>query len=312
MDERIAYVNGEFLPESKATISILDRGFKWGDAVYDVECTFGGKIFKLEQHIDRLYRSLRYTRIDPGMPKEEMMRITEEVVEANRRFLGPDDDYTVSQIVSRGVLRPFRGELTRATVVVYCQPLGFGEFAKFYVEGAHVVTPSVRRTPPQCVSPNAKISNKMNHMLADFEAKLVDPEAFSLMLDLDGRIAENAGGNFVFVSQGTLMVPDRSFTLPGITLETVLELAADLGIPVVEGRFTPFEVAQADEALLCTSTYIILPVARVNGLRIGQQVPGHVTARLTAAFSNLVGVDIVQRALSHLRPEERRPLVAGG
>lgn len=313
MTERIAYVNGEFVPESKATISIFDRGFKWGDAVYDVEATFRGVIFKLEQHIDRLYRSLHYTRIDPGLTREQMIRITRDVVDANRGLLGENDDYRVTQVVSRGVMTPTRS-LTglRATVVVHCEPISFQRFARFYIEGAKVITPSVRRTPPQCVSPKAKISNKMNHMLADFEAKTVDPDAFSLMLDLNGNIAENSSGNFIFVSSGRLMLPDRRNVLPGVTMETVLELAAELGLPVVEGNYTPFDVYQADEAFLTTTSFCVLPVSRINGLTIGRDVPGPITSRLLEAFSTLVGVDIVARALSHLNREQRTPLDARG
>lgn len=307
MDERVVYVNGQFVPESRAVISVFDRGFRWGDAVYDAERTYGGKLFRLEQHMDRLYRSLRYTRIDPGLTRPQMAEITRQVVEANARFLGPNDDYGVVQVVSRGVFTPSR-RLTglKPTVVVYCMPIGFGDFAKFHLQGVRLITPSIRRTPPQCVSPKAKISNKMNHLLGDFEAKEADPEAYSLMLDLDGNITENSAANFLFVANGHLMVPNRRNVLPGTGMAIVLDLARDLEIPIQEGDYTPFDVYHADEAFLTSATTCMLPVASLNGVRIGTSVPGPVTQRLLDAWSELVGIDIVAQALSHLAAEERR------
>lgn len=314
MAERIVYVNGDFVPESRAVISAFDRGFRWGDAVYDAERTFRGKLFRLEQHMDRLYRSLRYTRIDPGLTKEEMTTITQHLVDHNAPLLDENDDYNVVQTVSRGVFTRSR-RLTdlRATVVVYCLPIGFEDFAKSYIDGAKLITPSIRRTPPQCVSPRAKISNKMNHLLADFEAKEVDPEAYPLMLDLNGNITETSAMNFMFVADGRLMVPNRRNVLPGTAMAIVLDLARDLGVPVVEGDYTPFDVYNADEAFLANATVCILPVSSLNGLRVGTDVPGPITRRLLEAWSDRVGVDIVAQALSHLPAAQRaarRPVSA--
>ena len=102
--EFIVYVNGEMVPESQAMISALDRGYRWGDAVYDTERTFGGKVFRLDAHLDRLYRSLKYTRIDPGLTWEQMEKITVDVVDANKHLLDQYGDFNVHQVVSRGNL----------------------------------------------------------------------------------------------------------------------------------------------------------------------------------------------------------------
>lgn len=306
--ELMVYVNGEMVPESVALISPLDRGMLWGDSVYDVERTFGGKVFKLREHLDRLYGSLRYTRIDPGMSQGEMERLTLEVVEANRHLLGPNDDFTVTQNISRGPLN--REAHQGPTVLIYCRPMAFREFVHHYFKGTRVVTPSTRRTPPQCLSPKGKISNKMNHYIADFEAREVDPEAFALMLDLDGNITETSGANFMFVSGGCINVPNRRQVLQGITMATVLELAENLGVPVQEGDYTPFDVYQADEAMITTSSYCIIPAASLNGWRIGAQMPGPITRALTAAWSDMAGVNIVDQALAHLSQEERETLMA--
>ena len=285
--ERIVYVNGDMVPESKAVISVLDKGYRWGDGVYDVERTFGGQVFKLRPHLDRLYRSLRYTRIDPGLTEDEMERITLEVVEANRHLLGPNDDFTVNQVVSRGLVEP---ELDRgANVSVYCLPVHFAEYAAQYVRGAKVVTPATRRTPPQSLSPKAKISGKMNHHIAQFEARGVDPEALAVMLDMEGNIAEAAGGNFMFVSGNRIMIPNRRHVLPGISMETVLEIAQNQGFEIEEGDYTPFDVYQSDEAFLSSTSYSVLPVASMNGWSIGDEVPGPITRGLLAAWSDMAG-----------------------
>ena len=100
--EPIAFVNGELVPASQAVVSIFDRGFRWGDAVYDVERTYGGAIFRLRHHLERLYRSLKYTRIDPGMAMQEMEEAVVKVLEANLSLLGPNEDYTITQVVQQG------------------------------------------------------------------------------------------------------------------------------------------------------------------------------------------------------------------
>jgi branched-chain amino acid aminotransferase len=243
------------------------------------------------------------------MSKEEMIRVTQHVVETNREFLGENEDYMVTQVVSRGVSSMGR-QLTgfRATVTVCCQLVHLHDFARSYFNGAAAVTPSIRRTPPQCLSPKAKISNKMNHFLAEFEAREGNPEAVSLMLDLEGYITENAGGNFLFVSGGRVMMPDRRGILPGISMETALELANSQGLPIVEGLYTPHDIYCAEEAFLTTTSYCILPVSSLNGIRIGSEVPGPVTKSLLIAWSKLVGVDIVGQAVSFLPPEEKTAL----
>ena len=304
--ERIIYVNGDMVSESKAVISVLDRGYKWGDGVYEVTRTFSGGTFKLRTHLDRLYRSLHYTRIDPGLTKDEMERISLEVVDANRHLLGPNDDFTVHQVISRGLVEP---ELDRgANVSVYCLPVHFTEYAAKYVTGAKVVTPATRRTPPQSLSPKAKITGKMNHQIAQFEARSVDPDALAVMLDMEGNIAEAAGGNFMFVSGDRIMIPNRRHVLPGISMETVLEIAQNQGFEIQEGDYTPFDVYQSDEAFLTSTSFSVLPVATMNGWSIGDEVPGPITKGLLAAWSETVGFNLVDQALAHLSSNERSAL----
>ncbi|HUK40526.1 MAG TPA: aminotransferase class IV [Candidatus Acidoferrales bacterium] len=311
MEERIVYLNGAFVPESEAKISVLDSGFNAGDGVYDVTRTFRHKPFKLREHTERLFRSLHYTRIDCGMSMEQMEKTTLEVLERNRSLLAENEDCALWQVVSRGV-RSARGNrvASRATVVVYSVIVNFPEFASFYVEGAPLIIPSTRRIPPQCLESKAKITNKMNHNIAAFEAKQADPRAIPLMLDIDGNLSETSAHNFFLVIQGKLCTPSDKNVLGGITKDVIFGLAKQLGIELVEGNFTPYDLYNADEAFLASTSPTFVPVKTVNGLKIGQGTPGPVTLRLIGAWNKMVGMDIVDQALSHLDEAERDRLMS--
>ncbi len=167
--DRIAYFNGRFVPEREVLVPFRDRGFKYGDAVFDTTRTFAHRVFKLREHVERLYRSLRYLRIDPGLASGAMIDITEEVLRRNLPLLEPDEDYWVTQRVSRGIEAAYRNVWPQdgATVIVECVPLPLRERATLYRDGIRVMTPSVRRTPPQALSPRVKTHNYLNMIAGD-------------------------------------------------------------------------------------------------------------------------------------------------
>jgi branched-chain amino acid aminotransferase len=310
MDERIIYLNGAFVPESEAKVSVLDSGFNAGDGVYDVTRTFRHKPFKLREHTERLFRSLHYTRIDCGMSLEEMQKTTLEVLERNRPRLGDNEECALWQVVSRGVRSSTGNRVSgRATVTVYSVTVNFPEFASFYVEGAPLVIPSTRRIPPQCLESKAKITNKMNHNMAAFEAKQVDPRAIPLMLDIDGNLSETSAHNLFLVIGGRLCSPTDKNVLGGITKAVIFDLAKQLGVEVAEGNYTPYDLYNSEEAFLASTSPTFVPVKTVNGVGIGRGAPGPVTLRLIAAWNKMVGMDIVDQALSHLDKQERERLL---
>lgn len=303
MKERVVYINGQFLPESEGKISFLDKGFFLGDAVFDTARTFKHKPYKFKEHIERLYRSLRYVRIDPGMDEDEMMRITLEVLAANVPLLKENDDYWVTQSVSSGLLTTPPTDLRggEATVVICCRPICFKEYAEYFKSGIGLVTPSIRDVPPQCLDPKIKARNYLNHIIADLEAKQVDPHATPLLLDINGYVTETLGANFFLARGGELMTPGRHNILCGISRQTVTELAKGLDIPVIEDNYiTVYDVYNADEAFLTTTSYNMAPVSHLNGVKIGKEIPGPLTKRFLDAWSESVGVDIVGQFLSHL------------
>lgn len=301
--ERVAWFNGELMPESEVRISIHDLGWLTGYTAFDVARTFGGRPFKLREHVDRLYRTLAYLRIDPGMAADELFHVSEQVAEVNAPLLPPDGDYWVGQRISGGLMAVEGEELERAgpTIVVDCMPLPFSSRALDVRDGIEVVTPSVRRTPPEAVSPQAKVCNYVNLVLADLEAKANNPRAWAILLDVSGNIAEGMGSNIFLVRDGALSTPRASFVLPGISRETVMELAADLGLECAEADLTLFDAHNADEAFLTSTSLCMCPVRSINGVAMKSgAVPGPVTARLMEAYRDLVDFDYVGQVLRHL------------
>ena len=233
------------------------------------------------------------------------------MLDRNKPQLRANEDLALWQVVSRGV-RSSRGNrvVGGATVTVYSVIVNFPEFASFYVEGAPIVIPSTRRIPPECLESKAKITNKMNHNMASFEAKQVDPRAIPLMLDIDGNLSETSAHNFFLVVNGKLCTPSDRNVLGGITKEAVFGLARQLGLEIVEGNFTPYDLYTAEEAFLASTSPTFVPVRTVNGAKIGKGAPGPITLRLIGAWNQMVGMDIVDQALSHLDKNERDRLMA--
>lgn len=288
------WLNGQFVERDKAQVSLLDRGFRQGDVVFDTSRTFDGKVFRLRDHLERFYRSLKYVRIDPQMSIDEMEKVTLSVVEKNeglRTSLG--DDYMVSQIVSGGIgVRD-----GNPTVAIVIDPLGSPRWAPAYDGGANVVISKTRSYPSQSLDPKVKHYSRLNFVLAEMEATDVDPTAIPLLLDLDGNVTESIGANFSIVSSGRLIVPRTDSTLQGVSRLTIFELAESLGLPVIEDNIQPYDVYNADEAFLCSTPYCILPVGNVDQRKIGEEVPGPITNQLLAAWSERVGMDIVDQLL---------------
>ena len=297
--ERIAYVNGELVPESRATVSINDVGFLYGDAVFDTTRTFNGVVFRLDEHLDRFFNSLKYMRINPGMTKQEMGDVTMRVLEHNLTLLGEDEDYWVSQRVSRGARTP--DGLSRPTVVIECFPLPLRARAPLYRDGLQLVTPSIRRTPPESQSPRAKVHNYVNIVQADLEVKAQNTAAAALMLDVNGNLCEGMGANIFLVRDGEIYTPREQYILAGISRSVAVELAHELAIPVHETDLDLYDAYTADEIFVTSTSYCICPVASVNGsMPSNSGIPGPVTGRLMDAYSGLVGMDFAAQYLAHL------------
>jgi branched-chain amino acid aminotransferase len=301
-NQRVAYFNGRIVPEREVVLPFRDRGFKYGDAAFDMTRTFHGKPFKLVEHVDRLYRSLRYLRIDPGLSAAEMVRVSEEVLERNRHFLTADTDYWLGQRVSRGVdaVGDEGWEHTGPNVIVECIPLPLKARARLFRDGIDIVVPPTRRVAPEALSPRAKTHNYLNLITADLEAKAQDKEAWSVLLDADGHLAEGIGSNIFVVRDGTVMTPRERWVLPGVSRAAVIALCGELGIACAEADLDLYDAATADEIFMTSTSLCLCPVRSIGGRRLPTPIPGPVTRRLSEAYAAQVGCDFVAQYLRHL------------
>lgn len=303
MPGRQVYLSGEMVPEEEAKISIFDSAVTLGDTVTESTRTFAHKPFKLQRHVERLYKSLKVTRIDPGMGTEEMERVTLEVLEANLPTLAGDEDCWIVHNISRGlsVIGPDptvqRGG---ATIMIHTSPMDLRGWAAFYQKGCHAVTTMSRVIPSQSLDARIKNRSRMAYTLAEMEVKLVDPEAQGVILDIYGNVAENKGGNIFIVADGEMKTPIANNCLAGVTRETIFELAADLGISAREVDLQPYDLYTADELFFTSTPYCVMPASKFNGLSVGRGEVGPVTQKLLAAWSARVRVDIVKQALDQL------------
>jgi branched-chain amino acid aminotransferase len=305
MSERISYFNGDFVSDEECTIHIANKAFMRGDTVYDVSRTFDGKVHRQKEHLDRLYRSMKFARIDPGLTKDEMEEKTYEVIERNAHLRPPGGDFMVWHTVVRGYAESYgtRAGSAPAKVCISVIPVAFGPYAHEYQTGGHVVFPRTRSYSPESLEPKLKHYSRMNFALADLEAADVDPDAHAVLLDLDGNLTENTVGNFFIVTDGVLRTPTDRAILQGVARMDVLELAQKLGIPTSEEDLQPYDAYTADEAFLANTVYCVLPVSLIDNRPIEGEIPGPISQRLLAAWSETVGVDIVDQALHQAKVE---------
>ena len=293
------YFKGEWVPISQAKLDIFDRGFVASDVVFDVGRTFNGKNFQPHYHLDRLYRSLKYARIDSGLSREEMADITSEVVRRNEPHRAEVGDYYVSQFVTRGTGRgtaPGAPNAGPPTVCVNVRPIDSGNFAQTYSDGLHAVIARTRSYPPEALDSKIKHYARMNFNLAELEAADVDPDAWPILLDTGGNLTEGTSNNVWIVTDGVLRTPGDRNVLQGGSRNMVLNLAHQLNIPVSEEDLQPYDLYTADEAFFSRTGPCVLPVTKADQRQIADGKPGPITQQLLAAWGEAVGVDIVGQA----------------
>ena len=288
-----AYFNGEWKPEGEVAISPSDRGFTVGDLVFEVERTFDGRPFRLREHIERLYRSLTYVRMDSGLTAEEMTTISEEAVERAKGDHPEVTDFWMRQIVTRGTVDLF--DPPNPTVLVQVGEQGFW-YADLYDTGMHGVIAKTRAYSPQALDPKIKHYSRMNFVLAQQEAQDLEPGAWPILLDDRGYLAEGNGQNVFIVTDGVIRTPTDYAALQGVSRGMAIDLTHQLGIPLVEEDLQPYDLYTADEAFWTTTSMCVMPMTQVDRRPIADGKPGPMSQRLLAAWSEAVGVDIVGQA----------------
>ena len=296
MNEAVAYCNGEWKPRSQISIDLGDRGFYLGDAVFDLVRTFGGRPFRIHDHVDRFFRSLMYVRLDPNVSYAEMVALGEECVARNEPIRQRIGDWSVWFGVTRG-LADWRTLDAHPTFIVHAAQVPFDSFADQYAAGASAVITRSRNHTHQSLEPKLKHTSRMHLNLADLEARDVDAKAWPILLDAEGNVAEGSGSNLFVVCGGVLRTPGEASILQGVTRKVVFELAEDLGIPVQVEAIQPYDIYTADEVFFTSTPFCVLPVTQVDRRQISGGRPGPVATRLLAAFSEMVGIDVVDQAL---------------
>ena len=289
-----AYFNGEWVPIEDVKIDYTDRGFRVGAVVFDVARTFNGKMFRLKEHIDRLYRSLKYSRIDPGLTKEEMTELSEEVVRRNAHALPEVGDFAVRQMMTRGH-GGWAATAGAPTVIVMAEGIDFKSWGSNYRQGAHGVIARTRSYSADALDPKIKHHSRMNFDLAELEAADVDPESWAILTDTKGNISEGTGWNVFIVTDGVIRTPGDGSILQGVSRGAAVDLARQLDIPVVEEELQPYDLYTADEAFFSSTFVCVMPVTKVDNRQVADGRPGPVTQQLLTAWSETVGMDIVDQ-----------------
>lgn len=308
MTEPIVYLGGKMVPASQAHIAIFDAAIVMGATVTDFLRTFKHEPFKLEEHVARLYRSAKYARIEPPVDEAESIARTRELIEHNAAMVGDQHDLGVVFFMSAGEFKLYAGAAAGAgdmpaTYCIHSFPLPFQFWKKNVGQGMHVVTPSRRHVPPQCLEPKIKHRSRLHWYIAQKEVSATAPDATALLCDVEGNVTETGGSNFVIVKDGAVISPSRRNILWGISLETVIELCDELGVPFIERDIQVYDVMNADEAMTPTTPYCLCPVTKINGSPIGDGQPGPIFRKLIDAWSKRVGVDIVKQVTTVSYPE---------
>jgi len=302
IQELYCYLNGKVVKESQAAISPFDRGFLWGDGVYEITPCFNRRIYRLGDHLDRLYRSLRYVHIDFGMSREEVEKLTVDLLHTNFPHLAEEGVYRIGHWVTRGMDTPSMAARAAGppTLFIFFRPMAVETLARNFAEGIKLSIVPTRRVPPQCLEPRAKVTSKLNQILAELEADVFN--TLSLMLDIHGNVAENAIANFFMVKEGVVWTAPVQNVLEGITRSVVFELCSRLKIPLEERHFTLYDLAQGEEFFITSSASCVTPVREVHGIRPTSPVPGPITQRLMGAFMEETGFDFSKYLPTQMKP----------
>ena len=278
----LIYLNGEFVPAEKAAVSVFDHGFLYGDGVFEGIRAYGGRVFRLEDHVKRLFDSAQAIMLCIPMSQSEMCEAILETLRRNNLR-----DAYIRPIVTRGMgdlgLDPNKCNL--ATVIVIAIEWG-AMYGSLYEVGLTAVSVAVRRNSPDALPPNIKSLNYLNNIMAKIEANIKGGNE-AIILDAQGRLSEGSGDNIFIIKDKKIYTPHTINNLKGITREAVLELAKVQGYEVLERDLGLFDLYTADEVFVTGTAAEVAPVTKADGRTIGDGKPGAITVKLMAAFKGL-------------------------
>ena len=282
------YIDGEYYSESDAKISVFDHGLLYGDGVFEGIRIYSGRVFRLKEHIRRLFISAKAILLNVGITEEEMEKVVLDTVAKN----GLTDSGYIRLLVTRGVgclgLNPFQCE--KASIVVIADNISLYPEEK-YINGLKLITCSTRRPTPASLSPSVKSLNYLNNVMAKVEAIHGDAEE-GLMLNEQGYIAECTGDNIFVVRDGKVKTPpSASGGLPGITRDVIFEIAEELGVDLTESLLTRYDLYAADECFLTGTAAEVIAAVELDKRPIGDGKPGPVTGRFIERYREIVNAE---------------------
>ena len=280
----IIYLDGKFVPEEEAKVSVFAHGLLYGDGVFEGIRAYNGRVFRLTEHLVRLYNSAKAILLEIPMSLEEMEEAVLETLRRNKL-----KDAYIRLVVTRG-----KGDLgldpkkcCKPTVFIITDAISLYP-EEMYKNGLKIVTVPTRRNAPEAVNPNIKSLNYLNNILAKIEAANAGAQE-AIMLNNEGYVAECTGDNIFIIKDGKIYTPSTALGgLPGITRSAVIELARKMGYTVEETFFTRYDIYTADEAFLTGTAAEAIPVVELDGRAIGNGKPGPITQELIAAYRELV------------------------
>lgn len=282
--DTILYVNGDFVKKSEAVISVYDSGFQHGDGVYEGIRAYGRKVYRLDEHIKRLYESCYTLGIDIGKTKEEMKEIVKELIRRNL-----DAGFTDLHMRLQ-VTRGFKAQtgmhptlnVTNASIVI-CVDQKPPIFNK---EGITLVTTWLKRYSPSYMDPKIHCCNQLNQIMAACEAIRQGADE-AIMLDQNGYVAETNSTNLQMIKDGALILPTLDSQLPGITRKTMIQIAKEMGMEVQVRNVSVSEYYNADEVFICGTVGEVVPVKMIDGKKIGTQIPGPITEKFSQEYKKM-------------------------
>ena len=282
--DTILYVNGDFVKKSEAVISVYDSGFQHGDGVYEGIRAYGRKVYRLDEHIKRLYESCYTLGIDIRKTKDEMKEIVKELIRRNL-----DAGFTDLHMRLQ-VTRGFKAQtgmhptlnVTNASIVI-CVDQKPPIFNK---EGITLVTTWLKRYSPSYMDPKIHCCNQLNQIMAACEAIRQGADE-AIMLDQNGYVAETNSTNLQMIKDGALILPTLDSQLPGITRKTMIQIAKEMGMEVQVRNVSVSEYYNADEVFICGTVGEVVPVKMIDGKKIGTQIPGPITEKFSQEYKKM-------------------------
>jgi branched-chain amino acid aminotransferase len=282
----LIYIDGAFVPEENAKISVFDHGLLYGDGVFEGIRAYNGRVFRLDEHLERLWDSAKTLDLAIPLSKEDLKEIILEALRKNNLR-----NAYIRPIVTRG-----KGDLgldprkcPKPTVIVIAVEWG-AMYGDLYEKGLTGITVSVRRNPAEALPPNVKSLNYLNNIFAKIEANYKGGDE-AIFFDTNGYVSEGSGDNIFVVKNGILITPPTLNNLRGITRQVVLELAESLGIVIKEQNLGYFDLYAADEVIVTGTAAEVAPITKIDGRIISTGKPGPITRQLMEGFRRIADTE---------------------